>query len=167
MAHRWVTFSRQIAGCDGRTLLAVGVLLAAFSGCRSTDGPPRASISGKVTFDGKPVEEGSIVFIPTEGTTGPSSGGQIKQGVYTVGAELGPVVGTNRVEITAFHLTGRKLPAGSPSPPGTMVDEILPYIPPQYNRDSTLKIEIKPGDNAGTDFDLKPDAGKPAIDAGK
>jgi hypothetical protein len=36
---------------------------------------------------------------------------------------------------------------------GVMMDEIVGVVPPQYNRESVLKVEIRPGENTA-DFDL-------------
>jgi hypothetical protein len=43
--------------------------------------------------------------------------------------------------------------AGPPEPPGTMVDEVKPFIPANYNESSSLKIEVKMG-SAKHDFEL-------------
>lgn len=117
----------------------------------------RAEVSGDVTVNGAPLEEGSIAFLPTEGTQGPSVGGTINQGRYLIPVEEGPVVGTYRVEIRATRETGRKIEAGPPSPPGTMIDEVKAFIPAKYNAKSTLTAEIKSGTNE-SDYDLRIDS---------
>ena len=83
-----------------------------------------------MTVDGQPVGDGSISLIPSGGTIGPSSGGKIADGFYAIERKLGPAVGTYRVEILAVRKTGRKVEAGPPSPPGTMIDETEQYVPP-------------------------------------
>jgi len=134
-----------IAGC----LL---VLLA--SGCGGRAGPERAAVGGRVTADGQPVQNGSISFVPTGDTTGPSSGGKITGGSYNIARQHGPVVGRHRVEIRAMRKTGRKVEAGQPAPPGTLIDETEQFIPPKYNTQSELTAEIQPGSN-DLDFDLQ------------
>ena len=43
-----------------------------FSGCGSeATGPERVIVTGSVTFDGKPVSQGEIWFIPTAGREAP------------------------------------------------------------------------------------------------
>lgn len=134
--------------------LVLGVLMAVgIPGC----GPPKPELSevfGKVTFDGDPVEEGSIAFVPVEGTTGPTAGGVITAGSYDV-TERGPAPGKYRVEIRASRKTGRQIEAGTPSPPGTMVDEIEHYIPAKYNTSSELTVDITTGRNEHN-FPLEP-----------
>jgi hypothetical protein len=110
------------------------------------------TIEGAVTFDGKPVEQGSITFEPASGT-GPSAGGTIQNGRYAVDAE-GVTPGEMIVRISAVRSTGKKIEAGPPEPPGTMVDEVRPYIPAAYNEQSTLKAEVKAG-KVTQDFALK------------
>lgn len=124
-----------------RLLLSCLVCLV---GC---EGSGRASVTGKVTLDGQPLELGVITFQPEEGTASPSSGGDIVNGSYEVFRAGGPMAGTFRVEVNALRKTGRQIPAGSPAPPGTMVDEYVEAIPAQYNRQTILRAEIRQGKN--------------------
>ena len=127
-------------------LVGGGVLL--LIGCGQ--GPSsRASVAGKVTVDGKPLEEGSIVFVPTDGTTGPTAGGRIRNGNYTIGNKKGPVVGTARVEIRAVRETGRISTFGFDAGQ----KERVQYIPARYNEDSQLRADLKRGRNS-LDFEL-------------
>jgi hypothetical protein len=50
----------RIATRSGLTALAIGCLLGCGGG---DDGPPRASVSGKLTIDGKPVEGVDVNFV--------------------------------------------------------------------------------------------------------
>src|SRR5438309_824557 len=101
-------------------------VLLVLAGC---SGGNRAEVSGSVSLNGQPIEEGSINFIPVEGNTGPGAGGVIKDGRYHIPKHLGVKPGKNRVEIRAFKNTGRKVqdPTGLP---GTLVDERVPAFPP-------------------------------------
>ena len=136
--------------------LMLGVLVA---GCGGNSGPERATVSGKVTFDGEPVHQGSIAFIPTGQTTGPTAGAVIEKGEYRTLAGGGPVLGSHRVEITAYRTGQRKeIPGAGGATTGpsgaSVVAETDMYIPEQYNKVSTLTIDIKSGRNQ-RDFDLK------------
>jgi len=140
------------------SILALAGVLA-LVGCGGEKGPQRASIRGKVTFDGAPVGRGMIVFLPADGN-GPSSGAEIKEGAYTIPESTGPVAGAHRVEITATREGGSQTvegiggaAAGGPSGAYTGPSAVM-YIPAAYNRESTLKQEIKLGDNE-LNFDLK------------
>lgn len=138
-----------------RWLLLLMFLMAV--GC-GPDGPERGSVSGTVSLDGKSVKEGSITFIPTDGTTGPTAGGTIADGAFSIPKSLGPLVGKNKVELRAWRLTGRQIP--NPMSPGSMMDEKVEAFPPQYNDESTYVIEINSGHNT-LDFDLKSAAALP------
>jgi hypothetical protein len=99
-----------------------------------------------VTFDGQPVADGRIAFEPADGQ-GMTAGGKITAGEYRLTGDAGVPPGKYKVSITATRSTGRQVEAGPPSPPGTMVDEIEHYIPRNYNRETTLTLEVAPGAN--------------------
>ena len=141
------------------TLTACLVCLAILAGCGSPE-PERAVISGQVSYQGKPVEFGDIVFVPSGETAKEWEGfycqGSIKEGRYTID-EHGPVVGLNRVEIHGYRRTGKKMLdiAGTDlSKTAKIVDALVPYIPPRFNTSSELTVEILPGENVGIDFDF-------------
>ena len=128
------------------------VLLATCFGC-GNKGPRRAAVSGHVTVDGRPIDEGVIQFLPVEGTVGPETGGVIDNGQYDIPQNRGAVVGKSRVELRASKKTGRKIqdPTGRP---GTLTDEYKEMFPPSSNTNSSLVREIK--DDLNTlDFDVR------------
>jgi hypothetical protein len=134
-----------------RQALVVSLLLCCW-GCGKSDGLDRAAVAGKVTLDGAPVATGTIVFYPTGDTKGPTTGGNIEDGQYSISLAKGPIVGRNRVEIRATRTTGRKVQAPM-AERGVLTDEIVEAVPARYNSSSTLKHEIKSGDNT-LDFNL-------------
>src|SRR4051812_38243364 len=88
--------------------LAVSVLLA---GCGGQSGPRTVRVWGDVTFDGKPLEDGSILFSPVGDTAGGSVGGAVKLGRYDLTAADGPIAGGKyRLEISALRPVGKPLP---------------------------------------------------------
>jgi len=131
-----------------RFVLLVGLLLVC-AGC----GKKPVSIEGTVTFDGKPVESGSISFEPVDGR-GPSLGGPIQAGRYSVVGDSSVAPGKKIVRIVADRKTGRKVESGPPNPPGTMVDEIESYIPAKFNTKSTLNCEVTASGPNRHNFDL-------------
>lgn len=114
-------------------------------GCNRTN-TNQGNISGQVQLDGKPVERGSIAFLPIEGTQGAATGGAIENGRYELAGQHGPAIGWNRVEIRSPQKTGRRIPLGFGAG-GKMIDEETEAVAPQFNIDSTVKTEITPGDN--------------------
>lgn len=133
-------------------LIAIATFTPFAAGCLGPAGPTLSQVYGTVMFDGKPVEDGTISFVPDVKTTGPVAGGKITNGDYNI-VERGPALGKYKVEIIATRKTGKKLAAAMPAPPGTMVDETEQYIPTNYNSRSELTVEIEPGRNEHS-FDL-------------
>ena len=125
-------------------VLAVGTL-GLVTGC----GPESnvAQISGGMNIDGKPVEKGSIAFVPLDGK-GPTAGGEILGGKYKCDAALGEC----KVEIRVPKSVGKKKLYDTPeSPMQEIFEEVLPQ---KYNEASELRVQIKKGKNE-KDWDLK------------
>jgi hypothetical protein len=100
-------------------------------------GDKRYPLAGEVTFEGQPVDLGSISFIPTG--KGHASGGVITAGKYDVPEEKGPTAGTYRVEIHWLKLTGRKL---RDADTGEMYDERREALPAKHHTNSELTVEV-------------------------
>jgi hypothetical protein len=135
-----------------RSLAAIGISLLGLMVCVGC-GSSQTTIEGNVTFDGKPIEQGSIVFEPAD-RAGSVAGGTIEQGKYRVSLEAGAGPGKKIVRISAVGPTGRKIEAGPPSPPGQMIDEVSQYIPAVYNDKSTLTVDVAAG-RTTQDFELR------------
>jgi hypothetical protein len=103
-------------------------LLLAVTGCGSGE----ATVSGTITLDGKPLEDGNIAFRPLPALAATEAiGGPIKDGKYQVKARPGQ----NRVEITATRVVpGKKDAFGTP-----LRESILPE---KYNVQSQMTKEI-------------------------
>jgi len=127
--------------------------LACLAGC-GEQGPQRAAVNGSVSFDGNLIPDGQIAFIPTAETKGPSAAGIIKDGKYAIEVSKGSAIGKHRVEIRAERKTGRIYSAEDTERNMGAVEDFEPYIPVKYNRESTLTVDISPGDNNDVDFDL-------------
>ncbi len=118
-------------------------LLAALTtiGCGKS-GPVRSDVTGSVTLDGQPLEEGEVLFIPADGV-GPSDACPIIDGEFN--GEVTP--GSKRVEINATKDTGKAAPDGLP--------DYQNLVPAQYNRESKLTAEIGESDGSPMTFELK------------
>ncbi|MDA1015614.1 MAG: hypothetical protein O3A00_14320 [Planctomycetota bacterium] len=98
------------------------LLLTVFaSGCGSSDdGPVRFDVSGEVTFAGKPVPSGTIMFVPDNaaGNSGPGGMAVIKDGRYETNGK-GVVGGAYIVKIEGYdgvpvRESGEELADGKP-----------------------------------------------------
>ena len=153
-----VRTAREAASSRSFSPMQSGVMHPAFAvlalllcvGC----GNGRYPITGEVTFDGKPVEVGTIVFEPADGQ-GPTTGGKIKDGKYALADNAAPLPGKKKVRISAARKTGRRIPAGPPAPPDMMVEETIRYIPRTYNERTTLFCDVSSDGSRQIDFNLK------------
>lgn len=134
----------------GGRILAAVLLVIPFVGC----GGRTIGVSGAVTLDGQPVEQGTIVFEPVDGK-GATLGGRIENGRYAAAGQSGVLVGRKIVRIRGTRRTGRQVPAGPPAPADTMVDEVEQIVPAQYANESRTIVDIGPGRANGHDFHLE------------
>jgi hypothetical protein len=142
---------RQIA----ELVVVCSVILVA-AGC---GGSNRGAIRGKVTADGKPLQEGEISFVPVEPKLGPTAGAVVTNGEYRIDAARGPFAGEHQVQINAFRPTGKKRWDGmgdekAPAGQRNYVEEVENFIPAKYNSASGLRAVIKAGEVNVYDFDL-------------
>ena len=113
------------------SLLAGSVVILA--GC-GQGGPQTFDVSGTVTFDGAPVEQGEIVFRDPAGQE-KGYGGIITDGKFSF--ESSP--GKKRVEITAMRVVPGEFDTMNP---GEKTPKMEPYIPEKYNGASELTAEV-------------------------
>ena len=79
-------------------------LMTSTGGCGGGDSLPREPLSGTVTLDGKPVEKGTIRFMPTaQGNASTSTETVITSGNYEVPASTGLLPGPYQVSISAVE----------------------------------------------------------------
>jgi len=133
--------------------LIVFLLFILLPGCQSE----KAKVSGKIFFQGVPIETGKISFDSIDGNAQGSSG-EIIEGKYELKNNQALGKGFMVVRIWGFKKTGKKIisPVGAPgiSPGGELMDEIKMYIPSKHNTSSKQIVEIKLGEDNVFDFDL-------------
>ncbi len=113
----------------------------------------KARLKGNVTFDGRPIEEGSISFLPADGTDSRKASAAVLNGVYDIPADRAPTPGKFKIEISWMRKTGNKIASADPGMGAA--DETKEAIPAKYNRDSTLVRDLVAGENK-LDFKLDP-----------
>lgn len=129
--------------------VALSLLALASCGCGKS-GVDRVYVSGKATYDGKPIEIGQIRFVPTSPATGPVTIERIEDGEYATKTTGGVTVGTHRVEMRMYdsheYETAPRV-AGSAS--------VKQLLPDKYNRNSELTLTVDAGSGAiERDFEL-------------
>lgn len=132
-----------------RELLLQWCVVIYFVCCAGCSNAP-ATVTGKVTLDGKPLTKGNVTFTSSSGQGVPASGVIQPNGNYSLftGTDAGLLPGDYIVTIGAAEI-----------PPATsVIDEPLPVLitPAKYNsRDTTdLKAKVVAGSNT-FNFDLK------------
>jgi len=103
-------------------------------GCGNS-GPTTYPVTGTVTFDGVPLAEADIMLLDADGKLAPD-GGKVKDGQF----QLKTTSGKKRVEIRATRK--EKLPPGQEGAMGES-EAYIDYIPPRYNSDSELTIDVQ------------------------
>ncbi len=128
-----------------RSLRLVGIasaLLVLVTGCGPSN--PRREVSGKVLFNGAPLDNGTITFNPLggnkEGVPTTKEGGIITNGEYKILAETGLTPGKYQVIISSGDNIDPDNPDGLPGPTGNYVSK--DRIPAAYNTASTQEIEV-------------------------
>jgi hypothetical protein len=121
------------------------ILAVTLVGCGGSSGPQLYHVSGKVTFDGKPLPFGTIVFEPDKGNSGPQGFAEIRDGEFDTRSAKGEgVVGGKVVaSITGFEK----------APPDSGSDEPIPALFEQY----VVQFEV-PMKNLTRDFEVPKDA---------
>jgi hypothetical protein len=124
------------------------LLFAPGCGGGSSSDVPRTELSGKATFDGKPIPFGEVVFAPdtTKGNKGPGATAPITNGEYKTQPGKGPVAGPQKVKVSGYN--------ESPSQQGPSGRQ--PLFP-----EHTLSLEV-PADKGTLDINVpaKEGAGK-------
>lgn len=123
------------------TGLALILACSMVLGCNS--GPTFYDVKGNVLCDGKPVEEGEIIFVAADNSTTPGAG-KIQNGSY----QLRVPAGKKKVRIAA----SRKIPGK-----GAMGEDFVyqSYIPPRYNDHTVLEADVTPGGPNDFTFELQ------------
>lgn len=130
-----------LRGLGQGMLVTVILLCVALVGCGSEShiDPDRASISGKVTFNGEPLKGGTIIFESKEKGISASTFIRSEGRYETSRAPQGP----NAVSIDTESLRSR-------------TPDLYIKIPERYadTLTSGLSVDVQPGTNENVDFEL-------------
>ena len=130
------------------------VLLLAV-GCGQSNPLARQAVSGHVTFDGAPLDQGTISFSPeAKGSVG--GGATVKNGVYAIPAVQGLPPGKYIVRINSIvpNTAGKAKMSSVPTvdgPNGPGIERIAAA----YNMASKITIEVVAGRSSEFSFEAK------------
>lgn len=129
-------------------VLFLSVCAIVLSGCGSNtpQGPRLYTIAGTAAFMGEPLKDADLLVRSADGKR--SAGTKVTDGKFTLRAPAGQMT----VEITAL----RDVPGEfREENPGERVPVRVQFLPPKYNTESTLTLDVKP-DTKEVKFDLAP-----------
>jgi len=134
----------------GRTCALVAPVLLLLAGCGHS-GPATFPVTGTVTYQGKPLPLGTVMFVAEDGP--PSQPAPIDaHGVYRLEA----VAGKHAVQVIAVPpRPGRPDPSADGGIDYTGSPEVESLIPAKYNRYHTSGIEVVVQPNAENTIDIQ------------
>ena len=125
-------------------VLLAAPLLASIVGCYGAE-TPGVAISGRVTYQGKPVREAAIFFTPDISKEGKGGQGVVKHGRYSIPSEEGPYPG----ELNVMIIDPRR------ENPNYKPGWNDPLLPDSYRSFDSMKVTIPNRKSYSFDFDLK------------
>ena len=128
------------------------VVVWTLCGCGAS-GPEKVDIAGTLTYQGKPVNDGAVMFLPAEGSSVPIHPVQVVGGKFEASGENGLIVGKYRVQFHSYEKVFGGDNEGD-SVPGMELNKEL--LPEKYHQRSTEVFEAKSGSDPVTlDYKLE------------
>lgn len=142
----------HILNSDRFASFLVVSILSFILGCGGTPKDPlkRQPVSGNVTLDGKPMDQGSISFQPLTEAGATASGATIAAGHYKIPAESGLAPGEYRVVILSPEPEAPRSADEMMNNPST--EPRKERVAPKFNTATELKVSIKEGAPNTADF---------------
>lgn len=128
-----------------RTAVAGLLLVTVLGGCGPKAPFPLAPVQGTVSFKGKPLSHGRVVFVPHEGTPGPQAIGTIESdGSFQMrtGEHDGAAIGEHTVTVHC-----RREPTPEEARNLVITESLIPLLYASEDK-SPLNIDVKDEDNA-------------------
>jgi hypothetical protein len=132
-----------------RGLLCIS-LLAGLSGCTGGE-PKRFAVSGMVQWQGRPLDQGTITFLPEDSSLGSGGGAMIQDGHYSIPAKPGLLPGRYKVAISSADPKKVLDPNADPGAPGPVYKD---RVQPKYNSQTILTAEITADGKNSFDFEV-------------
>ncbi len=128
------------------------LVLSLVVGCGEKNPLGRMPVSGTVTFQGRPLESGSIEFAPVDPLGKTKAGGPVVDGKYSIAVNQGLAPGEYVVRV--FSPVGAAEAAGDAMPGSRPTAVARERIPPIYNVNSRLRCEVSAEKTNLHDFNL-------------
>jgi len=147
-------------------LFLLVLMLATAAGCSQGDAPKYTNVKGKVKYNGKPIDKGSITFV-IEGN--PPSAMDIIDGEFTGQA----MVGSNKISVSALKKSatgGAKLDAHAQAQvkgymkykredagnnPINIDPSLVDYMPPEWGLNSKHRLVVEAGGSNDFTINIK------------
>lgn len=135
-------------------LLALTICLVAlpFSGCSKKSTKELGTLSGKVTYEGEPVAEGEVTFIPE----GEGVAVQVKlneDGTYNVRGSGSPGLELGAYKVTVTPPT--IVTPDTPNSPGGISQKPVKNIPGKYHNPNTSGLKVTVSSTSAETFDIE------------
>jgi len=104
-------------------------------------------VSGEITLDGQPLKDGRIQFTPLDGQSQPG-GATVVAGKFAAKVPVAKM----KVQINGNKVIGKKKAYDTPESP--WMDEVVELVPPKYNINSELTLDVQPGQQSAK-YELK------------
>ncbi|WP_156512618.1 hypothetical protein [Planctomyces sp. SH-PL62] len=143
-------------------LTCLGIAYLAYDHLELGGEPKVQGLSGYVSIDGKPMTKGTVRFISADPDLPLAYGGYISNGRYEVPAEYGLVPARYTVEFSSIRNddVNRMLEARARGEEVELKEE----IPPRFNLQSDVQIDLTSGGVLAADFNLDRAADRPSTD---
>lgn len=133
------------------------VVLCGF-GCSQKVSKPSGTVAGKITYGGKPLDKGSVIFVSD--VTGDSAASDLQaDGTYTLkyGKGFSVPAGDYRVAVRGVAMSTQPPPDPTELMKNPEKYEVKDPVPDKYRNpaSSGLVAVIKEGTNTDVNFDLK------------
>jgi len=151
-----------MVGTAPRAMLVLAVAGFTLGGCEAKKELPHARVHGKVTYQGKPLTYGSVMFFPVEapkdGTLQGASGDIQPDGTYELKSQStgGALLGKHKVVVYAVDLGRSTQPSKGGTAPAATKGTLKSVLPKIYSDLSTTPLvhTVVDGDNP-IDIEIK------------
>jgi hypothetical protein len=148
---------QDITGAVFLNFLVMSIILSSGCGKKNSNPDGREDVRGKITLNGKVIENNAnIRFVPVNNTDKLSGGGgQITNGKFHLTGQDGVKPGKYKVQISAYVNYDRKTETPATGKTGDFDFYPVMLIPPEFNTQTTLEYEVVAGKTNVYNYDIQ------------